>query len=126
MQSQIRWIVGVLAIAVVAQEASATVTLILDERMVEIFVDASDFGGSSVVNPAPITPSFGGPLNNGYDSTNILSPLGSASGRAISSQTSSFDASPSFMTVTASGASSGEIDADFDVNDVSVFSGKYV
>lgn len=106
--------------AALAQTAVATVTLTQDLRSIEVSVDASDLGGSAPVTGGPLSPSFGDPMNAAFDTLTVSSPLGSATGRAITSQVSSLDASPNFMMATASGMSSGNISADFDFNNVSL------
>jgi len=120
MRIKMSLIAGVAVVAVVANSVNATVMLTQDNRQVDILVDASDLGGSNIVNPSPINPAFGTLLNSGYDSGNILSPQASVSATASASQFSSFDATPSFMSISASAMSSGNINADFDFNNATV------
>ena len=112
--------VGALCAATFTRMAMATVTLVDDRRAIDLLVDSTDFGGTSLFNPLPVSPGFGVAWNLATGSGPILSPTAAGTGEVNASQISSFDTTPLFSSITASGTADGSISADFDSVSVNV------
>lgn len=107
----------------------AGATLTVDDREIEISASVSEGLNSSGIGPLHFFPPVTGELWNTTHSTGLVvsNPMGDAQSSAVATQTSSFDASPEFTTVTASGdanasggvdISASNADADSDADSV--------
>ncbi|HRX85511.1 MAG TPA: PEP-CTERM sorting domain-containing protein [Phycisphaerae bacterium] len=111
---------ALLVAGLLTASAQAAGTLVADNRLLDVAAAASESGSTTSNDPAPVVPVFGAMFDEVLDSLLQESlPLNRAEASADASQTSSFDASPDFLTVIASGYSHsyGKINSFTGVND---------